>query len=63
MAVVIWSQEIRQKQDYCYILLKFKVTIFYLNIFEKIINSCDGKAAFSAANSHGSQHCHKCCWL
>ncbi len=29
------------------ILLQFKITVFYCNIFENVIRSCDGKAKYS----------------
>ncbi len=37
------------KQFNCEILLQFKISVFYFNIFENIIYSCVGKAEFSAA--------------
>ncbi len=33
----------------CDILLQFKITVFYLNIFLNVNSFCDGKNEFSAA--------------
>jgi len=35
--------------QYCEILLKFKITVFYLDIFQHVFYSCDGKAEFSVS--------------
>ncbi len=37
-------------------LLKFKVIVFYFNIFKKVVYSCDGSAAFLVAIT--SLQCH-----
>ncbi len=43
----IWST-IQLKQQYCEILLQFKITVFYCNIYSNVIYSSDGKSEFSA---------------
>ncbi len=43
------SDQKHSKTAICSILLQFKITDFYFNIFQNVIYSCDGKAEFSAA--------------
>ncbi len=45
----------RGKQEYVWMLLQFKITVFYFNIHD-VIYSCGGKTEFSAAISPVSQY-------
>ncbi len=39
----------QKKLLYCEVLLQFKITVFYLNIFLNVIYYCDGKAEISTS--------------
>ncbi len=54
----VWSQDLfifLEEASYVshvfdlYILLQFKISVFYLNILSNVIYSCDGKVEFTAA--------------
>ncbi len=58
----------KKKQSSCEILLHFKVTVFYVNIFNILIYSCDGKAEFLAlllqsSVSHDPSEIILICWF